>query len=44
MWGRGEWGAVVHEVKEERQGQIIQALLGLTALTVSELGSHAGFE
>jgi len=33
-------GAVGHEVREERQGQIIPALIRLVALTLSELGSH----
>lgn len=36
-------GAVGHEVREERQGQIIPALIRLVALALSELGSHCGF-
>lgn len=37
-------GPVGHKVREERQGKIIPAFIRLVALTLSELGSHVGFE
>ena len=36
-WGGGVVG---HVVREGRQGQMIQGLMELLALTLSELGSH----
>lgn len=37
-------GEVGHEVREGRQEKIIPAFIRLVALTLSELGSHVGFE